>query len=153
MVSDNWSSNNDLLINVMQLTDSLKDWKREVFRNIFWRKKDVIAQLQKEEVLYQENLLWKQKVQCDYLCHGDHNTRYSGVPPLGGCFATISSWDTVKPTKAITFEVVRSILLSMAPLKAPSSQCDITDLYICEQVRMVFISDAIPADISQKPRG
>ncbi|KAK5817404.1 hypothetical protein PVK06_022328 [Gossypium arboreum] len=47
MVSDNWSSNNYLLINVMQLTYSLKDWKREVFRNIFWRKKDVIAQLQK----------------------------------------------------------------------------------------------------------
>ncbi|KAH1056596.1 hypothetical protein J1N35_034661 [Gossypium stocksii] len=83
-----------------KLTLDLKDWNKHVYGNIFTRKRDLLkkfANVQKlrdlfgslhlnqvdlalrqelESVLYQEELLWKQKVMCDWLKFGDRNIKF-----------------------------------------------------------------------------
>jgi hypothetical protein len=71
-----------------ELTSNLKTWNKEVFGNIFYRKKRVVGQLQginrleKElnseynQILKQEEIYWYKKSRCQWISFSDRNTAY-----------------------------------------------------------------------------
>lgn len=85
---------------VPKIHQALQKWNKDVFGNIFQRKRDLISQLEEiahqltsnpsdileakqrdvwrqyEQVLFQEEMLWYQKSRAKWLHFGDRNTRY-----------------------------------------------------------------------------
>jgi len=95
-----WERGNDFLHLLHDFTPQLKEWNQEVFGNIFKRKKELLARLngiqnspnygysnfleslekdlqnQLVVTLYQEECLWFQKSQSQWIEDGDRNTKY-----------------------------------------------------------------------------
>ncbi|KAL2902408.1 hypothetical protein RDABS01_027490 [Bienertia sinuspersici] len=95
-----WASDNPLVLALKKLANDLQSWNKEVFHNIFRKKRELLARiegiqknlsikhdrglikleskLRKEldEVLYQEELLWYQKSRVNWICDGDRNTSF-----------------------------------------------------------------------------
>jgi hypothetical protein len=100
LLTNNWEGNYDLIHTLSNLTVQLKEWNREIFGNIFKRKKELLARLngiqnsphygyssfldslekdlqaQLENTLYQEECLWFQKSRSQWIADGDWNTKY-----------------------------------------------------------------------------
>jgi hypothetical protein len=100
LLTNNWEGNYDLIHTLSNLTVQLKEWNREIFGNIFKRKKELLARLngiqnsphygyssfldslekdlqaQLENTLYQEECLWFQKSRSQWIADGDRNTKY-----------------------------------------------------------------------------
>lgn len=100
IVQQSWVKGAEVVSSIHELTSSLKTWNKEVFGNIFYWKKRVLARLQgiqkhlngsnqpflrrleKEldsqynQILKQEEIYWYQKSRCQWLSFGDRNTAY-----------------------------------------------------------------------------
>jgi hypothetical protein len=100
ILQENWTRGRDLVFLLNNLTDNLKVWNKEVFGNIFKRKKELLARLngiqnspnygysnfldslekelqdQLATTLYQEECLWYQKSRGNWIADGDKNTNY-----------------------------------------------------------------------------
>ncbi|CAJ2669285.1 unnamed protein product [Trifolium pratense] len=98
VLQENWNRGRDLVFLLNNLTDNLKVWNKEVFGNIFKRKKELLARLngiqnsrnygysnfleslekelqdQLATTLYQEECLWYQKSRGKWIADGDRNT-------------------------------------------------------------------------------
>ncbi|XP_019184586.1 PREDICTED: uncharacterized protein LOC109179535 isoform X1 [Ipomoea nil] len=96
-----WDQNRDIESNKASMARALTDWNRDVFGNVFHKKKKILARisgiqrrlaerasaellklekklgLELEEILYQEELLlWYQRSREEWIVSGDRNTRF-----------------------------------------------------------------------------
>jgi hypothetical protein len=100
LLQENWIRGRDFVDLLSNLTNNLKVWNKEVFGNIFKRKKELLARLngiqnspnygysnflenlenelqhQLTTTLYQEECLWYQKSRGKWITDGDRNTKY-----------------------------------------------------------------------------
>lgn len=100
LVARNWNYQEEWNSNISSLTRVLKDWNKNVFGNIKYKKQrlmnrlDVISRSlshgwnpfllylqdhlwrEYEKVLFQEEIMWYQKSRCKWLQFGDKNTNY-----------------------------------------------------------------------------
>lgn len=100
LVADNWSSGERLEGTLNDFTAAARKWNLEVFGNILKMKRNLLSRIsgiqkclenyyskklvdlekdlraELENVLDNEELLWKQKSRKDWLTLGDRNTRY-----------------------------------------------------------------------------
>ncbi|GAU23111.1 hypothetical protein TSUD_305580 [Trifolium subterraneum] len=100
LLQENWIRERDLVDLLSNLTNNLTVWNKEVFGNIFRRKKELLARLngiqnssnygysnfletlenelqqQLTTTLYQEECLWYQKSRGKWITDGDRNTKY-----------------------------------------------------------------------------
>jgi len=100
LVKDNWDSNNLLAQNLSALASKLVVWNREVFGDLFHKKRRLWARIEgiqrkletgapwfllkldrrfRQELaqtLDQIAIMWLQKARIDHLCDGDRNTKY-----------------------------------------------------------------------------
>ncbi|XP_028121413.1 uncharacterized protein LOC114318678 [Camellia sinensis] len=101
LVQQSWNfSEKDLPLTIEQFVVAVTTWNREVFGNIFWNKKRVLARLhgiqkalslasnpfredleshltvEYNQLLLQEEMLWYQKSRSNWLMFGDANTRF-----------------------------------------------------------------------------
>lgn len=98
--TEKWEKGNPLYEATAAFAHSLKDWNREVFGNVRMRKERLRRRLQgiqarlalqassgllklesklkllREEVLMQEEILWRQKSRVEWLQCGDRNTKF-----------------------------------------------------------------------------
>ena len=98
-VGENWNNNLSLHDNLTNFTCKVRSWNREVYSNIFYKKKRLKARLngiqmaqehdshnldileknlrkEFQTILRQEELLWRQKSRIQWISKGDRNTRF-----------------------------------------------------------------------------
>lgn len=101
LIRDSWDPNTTLAQNLQSLTETLSTWNKDVFGLIGKRKRHLRARIlgiqtalearplsihlntldkqlrdDYETTCWQEELLWRQKATCDWICQGDRNTKY-----------------------------------------------------------------------------
>ncbi|XP_019171541.1 PREDICTED: uncharacterized protein LOC109167085 isoform X2 [Ipomoea nil] len=100
LVDQSWEPNEELEANKASLAAALQAWNKDVFGNIFQKKKGMLARIdgiqrslcfkatynllrlerrlrpELEDILFQEELLWYQRSREDWIASGDRNTRY-----------------------------------------------------------------------------
>ncbi|KAL8141078.1 hypothetical protein V2J09_007099 [Rumex salicifolius] len=100
LISDVWKGDSDTQLALSSLREDLRKWNREVFGNIHRRKDKILARLQGienalssgdvarladlrttlkkdlDDVLIQEEIMWRQKSRVDWLACGDRNTTF-----------------------------------------------------------------------------
>ncbi|KAL8166154.1 hypothetical protein V2J09_007653 [Rumex salicifolius] len=100
LISDVWKGDSDTHLALSSLREDLRKWNREVFGNIHRRKDKILARLQGienalssgdvvrladlrttlkndlDDVLIQEEIMWRQKSRVDWLACGDRNTTF-----------------------------------------------------------------------------
>ncbi|CAN1154330.1 hypothetical protein LINPERHAP2_LOCUS19950 [Linum perenne] len=106
LLREKWQRGVDLPFQLANISPSLQKWNKEVFGNILTRKKELMDDLLRienvadyrsdniitgqeldlrrklEEVLWQEELLWIQKLRANWIINGDRNTRYFHVTTM-----------------------------------------------------------------------
>lgn len=99
-VKNKWSNEIPLVPFLKTFSHELQSWNKEVFHNIFQKKRELFARIggiqkklafnhdrgliklegklrrELDEVLYREELLWYQKSRADWIKNGDRNTSY-----------------------------------------------------------------------------
>ncbi|XP_019178992.1 PREDICTED: uncharacterized protein LOC109174182 [Ipomoea nil] len=100
LVQRSWDTGRGLTDNIQKISHDLSDWNKTIFGNIFKRKKVLLSrlggiqrilastyhrglcklekklQIELEETLYQEELLWFQRSREDWITAGDRNTAF-----------------------------------------------------------------------------
>jgi hypothetical protein len=100
LINDKWDENCELTHTLSNLTPQLKDWNKDIFGNIFKRKRELLARLngiqnsphygysdfqdnlekylqdQLATTLSQEECFWYQKSRSQWIADGDRNTKY-----------------------------------------------------------------------------
>ncbi|XP_019175452.1 PREDICTED: uncharacterized protein LOC109170754 [Ipomoea nil] len=76
-----WIPEENLADNVRRVADGLSSWNRDVFGNVYTRKRSLRKlernlQTQLEETLYQEELMWYQRSREEWIKSGDRNTKF-----------------------------------------------------------------------------
>uniref|UniRef100_A0A2N9IFC0 CCHC-type domain-containing protein n=1 Tax=Fagus sylvatica TaxID=28930 RepID=A0A2N9IFC0_FAGSY len=141
--NNSWDVVLPLESNIIEFTEAVMKWNKDVFGNIFWKKKNLTARLRGIQSSLAEEEFWSVKSRYNWLIQGDRNTAFFhsstlvrrkrnrilsikdnmvlqevyGVSTTGKLVS--SEGDSLTLSQPISSSEVKVVLWSMKPFKAP----------------------------------